>query len=197
VEFSLEEEGAGAREGAGDVYWIEAVKVVRGTASPAPDAGPGARVVRREVVAAEPPAAWSAELRGGIEHALSTSDEEQRELHGRWSKSPWRVAVLVAFAHVPAWWGLPDDQRRLTHLAWGPSPKGGRRGGTAVLDRVLRRLYRAPGPQARWDVLAYFEMQPEDVAHVRDLLAEVRDLRANPGWGLVEREAELWMIKEL
>ena len=39
---------------------------------------------------------------------------------------------------------------------------------------------RARCPRLQWDYLAYLEMQPQDVAHVREHLAELRDVKRNP-----------------
>ena len=56
----------------------------------------------------------------------------------------------------------------------------------------MRRLYRVRSvPGAEWDYLAYLEMQPEDVAHVREHLAHLRDRKQNPLRTDVVREVEL------
>ena len=67
------------------------------------------------------------------------------------------------------------------------------------MGTVLRRLYRArssSGPSSDWDYLAFFEMQPRDVAHVREHLGELRDRRSNALFNHVNREVELWMTRQ-
>jgi hypothetical protein len=67
------------------------------------------------------------------------------------------------------------------------------------MQRVLHRLYRARSSgssSSEWDYLAFFEMQPRDVAYFREHLAELRDRRANALFNHVNREVELWMTRQ-
>jgi hypothetical protein len=106
-----------------------------------------------------------------------------------------RVALVILFSHAPAYWSLPTEGRSQTYLGWSGAQFGKRPG---VMGRVLRRLYKASAlPASQWDYLAYLEMQPQDVAHVREHLADLRDVKRNPAHGQVVREVELWLTKQI
>jgi hypothetical protein len=180
-----------------DRYRLEALRVIGGEALFADIAtlAPGCLVSRRETEAVRPAMVPAPALQGALELKHSSNDDESSGLISAWSRSPWRVALVLLFSHAPSFWSLPRDGRGQTYLGWHRPqfPKH-----PSVLSRVLRRLYRARSmPASEWDFLAYLEMQPQDVAHVREHLAELRDRRKNPLRGDVVREVEIWMTKQV
>jgi len=170
-----------------DRYRLEAINAFRG---PAAVLRAGQPVHRIESTGTRPPAVASGALIGSVESLASTGPEAQAELARRWSESRWRVALLIPFTMSPAWWGMPREERPTTHLCWTQGAPE-----SPIFERALRTLYRARAlPDAEWDFLAYLEMQPQDVAPIRQRLVELRKL---PGMVHVERAVELWMTKDV
>jgi hypothetical protein len=171
-----------------DRYRLEAINGFRG-----PHAAvlrSGQTVLRIESTGTRPPVTAPGSLIGSVEPLASSGAEVQAELARRWSESRWRVALLIPFTLSPAWWRLPREERPPTHLSWTEgSPE------SPTFERALRTLYRARAlPDTEWDFLAYLEMQPQDVAPIRQRLAE---LRKQPAMAYVERAVELWMTKDV
>jgi hypothetical protein len=193
----MPEASATEEEGSRDFYRLEIVRAIRGATLPAEIAAltPGCPVVRREMESVRPPSVGGTILQGSVDARHSSNEEEAGGLASEWSNSPWRVALVLLFTHNPEYWTLPREGRSPTYLGWSAALLGKRPG---IMGRVLRRLYRAGSvPAAQWDYLAYLEMQPQDVAHVRETLAHLRDPRQNPLRKLVVREAEIWLTKQL
>ena len=174
-------------------YRLEVVQAIRG-ATPE-NLMPGCAVTRREQDSSRPPATPPGGLSGVTVTARSTPEAAEAGLLRSWSSSPWRVALVLAFSHAASFWALPAEQRGATYLGLHEIPREPR---GRIMGRLLRRLYRSRNiGESAWDYLAYFEMQPADVAHVREHLAEVRDRRSNALFNHVNRELELWMTKQL
>jgi hypothetical protein len=181
----------------GDIYRLEVVRAV-GASTLSSDLAalmPGSLVGRSEIEATRPAAASAPVLQGSLDVKLSSSDDDSRRLVSSWSRSPWRVALVLLIAHHPSFWSLSKDARDPIYLGWHkaqPAPW------TRLMGRVLRRLYRSRAlPASEWDYIAYLEMQPQDVAHVREHLTELRDPKRNRPRAHVAREVELWMTKQI
>ena len=175
-------------------YRLEAIAVVRGAALAG--VAPGLFVTRREHEGIRPLSGGPLSLSGVAELSRSTPETMEQQLLRVWSGSPWRVGLLLAFSHTATFWALPAEQRGATYLGLHEAPREPR---ARIMGSVLRRLYRArnsSGPSSDWDYLAFFEMQPRDVAHVREELAELRDRRSNALFNHVNREVELWMTRQ-
>jgi hypothetical protein len=193
VGFSFESDAGGEADSErGDSrYRLEAVNVLRGTRPLRPQCGEW--VVRQEASGPRPPPTSTGALVGTAEPLASSGPEALAELGRRWSGSRWRVALLVPFALSPSFWRLPREDRPPVPLRWGV--KGA---DSVVVRRTMRTFCRARAlPDTEWDFLAHFEMQPQDVAPVREALAELRDQRRNPSWAYVDRAVELWMTRDL
>jgi hypothetical protein len=188
--FAFDGDPRGESESGGrpvDRYRLEAITAFRG---PATALRSGQPVHRIESTGSRPPAAPAGALVGSIESLASSGADAQAELARRWSESRWRVALLLPFTLSPAWWGMPREERPPTHLCWTQDAPE-----SPIFERALRTLYRARAlPDAQWDFLAYLEMQPQDVAPIRERLAE---LRKHAGMVYVERAVELWMTKDV
>jgi hypothetical protein len=179
-----------------DRYHLQAVVRVSGLVPPGLMAG--SHVVRREAEGSRAPSSADLHLHGTLQPRRSTQGREEVALTAAWSNKPGRVALLLTFAHFPAFWALPKEQRAGTFLRLpdtGVEPDLKRP--DTLMKRIVHRLYRATSPGSDWDYLAYFEMLPTDVAHVRDRLGQLRDKRDNKLWTHVKRETELWMVKDL
>jgi hypothetical protein len=180
-----------------DRYRLEVMRAIHGStfSSDLADVSPGCLVARRETESVRPPAVLCPALQGSLDVKHSSDEEASRALLSAWARSPWRVALVLLFSNRPDFWDLPREDRRHNYLGWNGAHFSKRPG---VMARVLRRLYRARAlPASQWDYLAYLEMQPEDVAHVREHLAGLRDVKANPPRAHVAREVELWLTKQV
>jgi hypothetical protein len=174
-----------------DRYRLEVVNGVRGPQAPLWTTGQV--VLRAETSGGRAPTPSPGVVIGSVDPLASSGPDVQADLARRWSESRWRVALLVPFSLSPAWWRLSREERPPVHLSW---TQGDAR--SPIVGRALRTLYRARSlPETEWDFLAYLEMQPQDVAPIREALAELRDPRLNPGIKYVERATELWMTKDL
>lgn len=158
----------------------------------------GSHVVRREGDGTRAPLSADLHLTGTLEARRSSRPSDEKTLLSSWSSKPGRVALLLTLTHAPAFWALPKEQRAGTYLRLpdtGVEAESKRP--DTLMKRIVHRLYRAPSPGSDWDYLAYFEMLPTDVAHLRERLIQVRDRRENKLCSYVKREAELWMVKDL
>jgi hypothetical protein len=178
---------------------LEAVQPVRG-ARPT-DWKAGMSITRRQVSALRAPdvgplpdRSWS----GLVDTGHSTTPEEATQLARSWQHNPFRVVLVIACKHVPRFWALSPEERAFDHCGF-PDRAGVQR--SQILRKVIRHLQRgaapdsAGAPASAWDTLAQFEMLPEHVAHLREHLAERRELASLSN--LVEREVELWMVKSV
>jgi hypothetical protein len=172
-------------------YRLEAVNVIRGQRPLRPQCGEW--VVRQETNGPRPPPTSARALVGTAEPLASSDLEAQTQMGQRWSGSRWRVALLVPFSLSPSFWRLPREERPPVPLRWG-----GKATDSPLVRRTLRTFCRARAlPDTEWDFLAHFEMQPHDVAPIREALADLRDPRRNPVWAYVDRAVELWMTRDL
>jgi hypothetical protein len=180
-----------------DRYQLQSVVRVQGLTPPGLIAG--SHVVRREAEGSRAAVSSELHLSGTLQLRQSTRLREQGALMAAWRNKPGRVALLLTFTHAPAFWALPKEQRSATFLRLpDTSVESDGKRPDLLLKRIVHRLYRATtSPGSEWDYLAYFEMLPTDVAHVRERLGQLRDRRDNKLWTHVKRETELWMVKDL
>jgi hypothetical protein len=180
-------------------FRVEAIQPVRG-GRPS-EWKPGMALTRREFSALQGPdtdlrdgRAWS----GLVDAGHSTPPDQAAQLARSWQHNPFRVALVIACKHVSRFWALSPEERAFDHCGF-PDRAGVQR--SPILRKVIRHLQRATAPEAAagagpaWDTLAQFEMLPEHVAHLREYLAERRELASLSN--LVEREVELWLVKTL
>ncbi len=175
-----------------DVYRLEAVRTILG---PTATLATGTLVGRREHESVRPPSVVPSAIQGAVDLKHSSCEDETSGLMNAWAESPWRVALVLLFSHTPSFWTLPSESRGQTYLGWNGAHLAKQ---SRIMGKVMRRLYRAGSlPASQWDYLAYLEMQPQDVAHVREHLADLRDPKRNPPRGQVAREVELWLTKQV
>lgn len=100
-------------------------------------------------------------------------------------------AALIPIRKSAAWWMLSQDERRRifedqsTHIKTG----------LKYLPAIARRLHhcRDLGTQEPFDFLTWFEFAPSDAPAFDEL---VRELRATPEWGYVEREIDIRLVRD-
>ena len=135
--------------------------------------------------------AWT--LRGVAGHARSVERSEKTQLDAV-SPPLGRVeatqAALIAIRKSPAWWALPQDERRAifearTHHIADSLP---------YLPRVARRLYHARDLGEPFDFVTWFEFAPEHAGAFDELLAI---LRSREEWRYVEREVDVRLDRRL
>lgn len=93
-------------------------------------------------------------------------------------------AALIPIRKSPAWWALPQDERRAIfeqrsrHIA----------DSLAFLPRIARRLYQARDLGQPFDFLTWFEFAPEHAGAFDELVAM---LRGRDEWTYVDREVDI------
>jgi hypothetical protein len=93
-------------------------------------------------------------------------------------------AAIIPIRKSPAWWALPQDERRAIFEARSRHIADS----MAYLPRVARRLYHARDLGQPFDFLTWFEFAPEHATAFDELLAM---LRAREEWTFVEREVDI------
>lgn len=97
------------------------------------------------------------------------------------------LAALIPIRKTPAWWDLPQDERRAIfeersrHIAIGLD----------YLPAVARRLHHARDLGGPFDFLTWFEYAPEHEATFEHM---VERLRGTEEWRYVEREVDIRLV---
>lgn len=129
--------------------------------------------------------AWS--LRGVAGHARYVEAKEKPVLDKAsppLGRPEATCAALIPIRKSPAWWSMPQDERRAIfeershHIA----------DSLAYLPRVARRLYHARDLGEPFDFLTWFEFAPEHEKAFDELVAL---LRSREEWKHVDREVEV------
>ncbi len=98
-------------------------------------------------------------------------------------------AALIPISKSPAWWELPQDERREIleeqshHIATGLN----------YLPAVARRLYHGRDLGEPFDFLTWFEFAPADAAAFEELVATLRETRE---WTYVSREVDIRLVRD-
>ncbi|HWO12178.1 MAG TPA: chlorite dismutase family protein [Polyangiaceae bacterium] len=174
------------------VTGYEVDRVVSVIGSGAPEVSAGRRLWRLEAPGRLP--LPEAPFIGATTHAVYTDSTTRAELAqiSRGESGP--VAVLIPLRKSAEWWALGREQRQ-AYVMEG-APNGHVAIGRRYADRIYRRLYQARYlPGSEWDFLTYFEFPRSLVQTFGELLSTLRDVRVNPEWGFVDREAEIWMMR--
>jgi chlorite dismutase len=129
-----------------------------------------------------PRGVWA--LRGVAGHARYVERREKTALDAvspPLDRAEATCAALIPIRKSPAWWALPQDERRAIfeershHIG-------------DILPRVARRLYHARDLGEPFDFLTWFEFAPEHAAAFDELVSL---LRSREEWSYVEREVEV------
>jgi hypothetical protein len=100
-------------------------------------------------------------------------------------------AALIPIRKSPAWWALPQDERRAVFEAQSHHIAIGMR----YLPAVARRLHhcRDLGPAEPFDFLTWFDYAPEHEPAFDELLEALRN---SPEWAYVDREVDIRLVRE-
>jgi len=99
-------------------------------------------------------------------------------------------AALIPIRKSPAWWDLPQDERREIfeeqshHITTG----------LKYLPAVARRLYHGRDLGEPFDFLTWFEFSSTDASAFEEL---VRTLRETTEWTYVVREVDIRLVRDL
>lgn len=175
-----------------DRYRVDEVRVLKGD-GPAIDAGwQMARVESSKPIG---PLFWDRRLEGVTAHLEYTSAAEKSELARISTGERTPRAVLIPITKSAAWWAMAQDERQ-AHFRKRATLEGHTAIGQKYSDRIYRKLYHSRYlPGSGWDFLTYFEFADAHADDFRALLAALRDTAANPEWGFVERESEIWLTR--
>ena len=130
-------------------------------------------------------------LRGVAGHVRYVHGKEKAQLDAvspPLGRAEATKAALIPIRKSPAWWALPQDERRAIfeersrHIS----------DTLKYLPRVARRLYHARDLGEEFDFLTWFEFAPEHAAAFDDLVGM---LRACEEWTFVEREVDVRLAR--
>jgi hypothetical protein len=151
--------------------------------------GPAIAVAERLEIdpAAEdgPGVAWV--LRGTASYARYVERREKTALDAAspgLGRAEATCAALIPIRKSPAWWALPQDERRAifearSHHVADSMP---------FLPRIARRLHHSRDLGEPFDFLTWFEFAPEHSAAFDELVAMLRDREE---WQFVDREIDI------
>jgi hypothetical protein len=128
---------------------------------------------------------WS--LRGVAGHVRYVNRQEKNALDSvspPLGRAEATRAALIPIRKSPAWWALPQDERRAIfeeksrHISDALS----------YLPRIARRLYHSRDLGEPFDFLTWFEFAPEHEQAFDELVAI---LRSREEWTFVDREVDI------
>jgi hypothetical protein len=131
-------------------------------------------------------------LRGVVSNLRYTTRPEMGELRARspaLTRPAATQAAMIAIRKTPAWWDLPQDERRAIFEEQSRHTTIG----LDYLPAIARRLHHSRDLGEAFDFLTWFEFAPEDTGAFDALLAR---LRATAEWRFVDREVELRLRRD-
>jgi chlorite dismutase len=97
-------------------------------------------------------------------------------------------AALIPIRKSPAWWAMPQDERRAIYEERSRHTSIG----MEYLPAIARRLHHSRDLGEPFDFLTWFEYAPEDEPQFEHLLAR---LRAREEWEYVDREIDIRLAR--
>jgi chlorite dismutase len=166
-------------------------QVMRQTAlqGPAIDDAPYVDVAVGDQIDPASQAHWR--LRGVVSHLRYTIRQEAAELGARQASLARAEAVRAALIPIrksPAWWALPQDERRAIYEERSRHTTIG----MEYLPQIARRLHHSRDLGEPFDFLTWFEFAPKHETLFEELLAR---LRASEEWRYVEREIDIRLTR--
>ena len=138
---------------------------------------------------AAPGAIWT--LNGVVSNLRYTTGEEAMALRSRQAplgRPQATRAALIPIRKTPAWWTLPQDERRAIYQ----DRSGHTSTGLKYLPQIARRLHHSRDLGEPFDFLTWFEFAPEHESLFEQLLAE---LRSTEEWTYVDREIDIRLVR--
>jgi hypothetical protein len=152
-----------------------------------------AHVVRVDVIegrfVADPGGTWV--MRGVTSNERYVERSEHDALEARQpplGRPEATRAALIPIRKSPAWWELPQDERRAIfearshHIATG----------LEYLPAVARRLHHGRDLHEAFDFLTWFEFAPADIDVFEELVGRLRETEE---WSYVEREVDIRLAR--
>ena len=142
------------------------------------------------------------QFKGATRHLQYTTDALRSELQKK-SATPYpasesTLAVLIPIGKSEAWWSLSQDARQ-KHFEKTSGARNHSGIGYDYADKIYRKLYHSRYLETQkplnYDFLTYFEFHEKDKDLFKSLLRELRNTEINPEWKFVEKETEIWMVK--
>lgn len=158
--------------------------------------GPALKRVERVQVVSDPSATGSFDgstwvLRGAASYERYVRRPEQDALAARspqLGRPEATRAALIPISKSPAWWALPQDERREIfeershHIAIG----------LVHLPAIARRLHHGRDLGEPFDFITWFEYAPADAEVFENLLTRLRRIEH---WSYVTREVDIRLVR--
>lgn len=142
-------------------------------------------------IGAEPAFSAVWRLKGVVSHLRYTTGAEAHKLGDRGAglgRPEADRAVLIPIRKSPAWWALPQDERRNIYEEQSRHTSIG----LEYLPQIARRLHHCRDLGEPFDFLTWFEFAAEHETAFDTLLAR---LRATEEWRYVDRETEIRLVR--
>lgn len=161
------------------------------------DAATALRIIEGEPgagIASLPPASAGSpwRLTGMVSHLRYTSGTEREALTARFApigRSEALRAALIPIRKSPAWWALPQDERRTIYEERSRHTSIG----LEYLPRIARRLHHCRDLGEPFDFLTWFEFAPEHAGAFDELVGRLRE---SEEWTYVDREIDIRLVRE-
>lgn len=134
-------------------------------------------------------AQWT--LRSFTSNLRYTTGHEARQLTERQEglgRPASRHGALIPIRKTPAWWGLPQDERRAIYEERSRHTSIG----MDYLPRIARKLHHCRDLGEPFDFLTWFEFSPEDGAAFDELLGRLRETEE---WDYIDREIDIRLVR--
>jgi chlorite dismutase len=95
-----------------------------------------------------------------------------------------RCGALIPIRKTPAWWALPQDERRAIYEERSYHTSIG----MEYLPRIARKLHHCRDIGEPFDFLTWFEFAPEDSGAFDELVGRLRETEE---WDYVDREIDI------
>jgi chlorite dismutase len=135
-------------------------------------------------------AAWMLRGRTAADHYVRPLERKALDMvSSKLGRPEATAAALIPIRKSPAWWLLPDEERRAIfeershHIARS----------LAYLPRIARRLHHSHDLAEPFDFLTWFEYAPSDEPAFDELVGM---LRTTEEWTYVEREVDVRLRRD-
>jgi chlorite dismutase len=129
-------------------------------------------------------------LRSFTSNLRYTTGDEVRQLAERQEglgRPTSRHGALIPIRKSPAWWALPQDERRAIYEERSRHTSIG----MDYLPRIARKLHHCRDLGEPFDFLTWFEFAPEDSAAFDELVGRLRETEE---WDYIDREIDIRLV---
>lgn len=144
--------------------------------------------ILNDPAAPAPGAAWNLRGAASYERYVASADRPTLASPPPLGRPEASCAALIPISKSPAWWALPQDERRAIMEARSAHTATG----LQYVPAIARKLHHGRDLGEPFDFLTWFEYAPQDAAAFEDLVGA---LRATEEWSFVSREVDVRLVR--